>query len=54
MAERFGVGLKTAFTQILRVMVYLLSIAPNIIKFPDDLEEEADNFEEVQTEINYL
>lgn len=46
-ATLFGTCLRTVFHQCERVMNYLIEIAEQVIKFPDDLEEEARSFEEI-------
>lgn len=47
-AERFGVGLVTAFRQHDRVTDFLISIAPNVISFPHDYQNTSDSFEQVK------
>ncbi|XP_071636126.1 putative nuclease HARBI1 isoform X2 [Temnothorax longispinosus] len=46
-ATLFGIFLRTVFYQCNRVMKYLTEIAGQVIKFPDDLDEEARSFEEI-------
>lgn len=49
--ERFGIGISTCFYQIVRVMEYLVSVAPKYIHFPkteDEKEYMSREFEQVR------